>query len=145
MRIGLAAAMMAALLGAGAAAAAPTDSELFCHDLKRLIEAAEYDGGFEQMYSARPAPPRLGFARGCRPGARTWFCHQSLAPDSLSHDALAAGVAACLPEAKRQHDGLYRETLFTLPRARIRIEERGGPGAHVGRIVTLVVEATAAR
>lgn len=63
----------------------------------------------------------------------------------MSRDALADRTAQCLPQAVRSTSDYGHDSVFTLPHARIRISERGGPKAKVGRIVTLVVESTPAR
>jgi hypothetical protein len=140
---------IAALLApaAGLAQDGPVRQD-FCHGLQRVLEAARSDGGFESLERARAAPPHLGFRHGCRAtgGAKRqyWLCTQNLAPAEMSGDALAERVAACRPEAVRSRGDYGREAIFTLPHAQIRIDERGGPRAKVGRIVTLVVEATSA-
>lgn len=146
----LALVLAAALVGSSAAAgsAPPTPDSLFCHGLKRVLDVAREDGDFTYLERSRAAPPRLGFRDGCRAtgdaSKRYWACTQSFAPETMSRDALAARVAACLPEAVRSAPTLARDALFTLPFARIHIVEYGGPGAHVGRIVQLVVEAVEA-
>jgi hypothetical protein len=136
----------AALLAAGAGQAQPVSQD-FCHGLKRIVDAARDEGGFLFLERARAAPPHFGFRHGCRAtGDRKrqyWLCTQNLAPAEMSRDALAARVAACLPQAARSTEGYGDTAVFTLPHARIRISERGGPRAKVGRIVQLVVEATA--
>jgi hypothetical protein len=142
----LAAGMAAMMLWAGPAAARPTDLELFCHDLGRVVDAAGEEGGFDHLQRSRAAPPTLGFERGCQGhgGAEggSWFCHQSLAPADLSRDSLEHKTAACLTEAVREPGRWPSLSVsFALPNARITIEESGGPGAHVGRIVTFIVEA----
>ena len=133
-------AIAAAILVPASADAAPRDH--FCADLKRIVGTAERGGGFLTLQRSRAAPPRLGF-RHCFAAAglrASWYCHQSMAPDPLSLESLARRTAACLPEARRQpsSDG---EAVFTLPYARIRVTEDGGPRAHVGRIVGFRVEA----
>ena len=138
----------AAMLAPGAAGAQiPSRKEIFCAELKRVVEVAELDGDFTYLERSRAAPPRLGFRHGCRSTGdqkkQYWLCGQSFAPEEMSRDALAARVADCLPEAGRGQGSLARDALFTLPYARIHISELGGPGAHVGRIVELVVEAVA--
>ncbi len=134
-----------ALLGPVAAQAQPVRQD-FCHGLERVIEAARDEGGFLGLERARAAPPHLDFRHGCRATGdekrQFWLCNQNLAPAEMSRDALAARVAACLPQAVRSQGAYGRETIFDLPGAQIRISERGGPRAKVGRIVTLVVEAT---
>lgn len=138
-------AIAAAALTAPAAVRAQQVSQDFCHGLKRVVEAAGWKDGFQWLERARAAPPHLGFRHGCRATGderrQYWHCGQNLAPAEMSRDALAERVAACLPEAVRVKDGFTRNALFTLPRARIRISEAGGPRAKVGRIVELVVEA----
>jgi hypothetical protein len=133
------------LLAATSASAQPTREEIFCAELKRVVEVAELGGDFASLERSRAAPPTLGFAHGCRATGderkQYWHCGQSFAPESLGRDALAGRIAACLPQAVRGKPGLAREASFTLPHARIHISELGGPGAHVGRIVGLVVEA----
>lgn len=141
----LTAAIAAAALMAPAAAQAQQVSQDFCHGLKRVVAAARWKDGFQWLERARAAPPHLGFRHGCRATGderrQYWHCGQNLAPAEMSRDALAERVAACLPEAVRGRDGLARNIVFTLPHARIRISEAGGPRAKVGRIVELVVEA----
>jgi hypothetical protein len=139
------AAIAAAALAAPAAGQAQLVSQDFCHGLKRVVAAAEDEGGFLWLERARAAPPHLGFRHGCRATGdakrQYWLCNQHLAPAEMSLDALAGRVADCLPEAVRGRESLAREAVFTLPRARIYVSERGGPGAKVGRIVGLMVEA----
>lgn len=136
----------AALLAAGGAQAQPpSKQEIFCAELKRVVEVAELGGDFASLERSRAAPPRLGFAGGCQATGdeekQYWLCDQSFAPEALGRDALAARIADCLPDAVLGPGSLARDALFTLPYARIHISELGGPGAHVGRIVELVVEA----
>lgn len=139
----------AAMLTPGAAAAEmPSRQDIFCAELRRVVEVAALGGDFTYLEGSRAAPPRLGFAHGCRATGddrkRYWMCGQSFAPEEMSRDALAARIAQCLPEAVRGPPGLARDAVFTLPFARIHISELGGPRAHVGRIVELVVEAVPA-
>jgi hypothetical protein len=137
----------AALLGPPAAQAQLVKQD-FCGGLERVIEAARHEGGFRHLEQSRAAPPHLDFRHGCRATGdskrRYWLCHQNLAPAQMSRDALAGRVAACLPQAVRSTGDYGREAIFDLPHAQIRVSERGGPRAKVGRIVTLVVEATPA-
>jgi len=148
-RLGATATAMAALVGAAAAEAQerarPTQAELFCHDLKRLVREAP---DFEGMWNARPAPPWLGFRPGsCRywKGSETsppaYWCHQQLAPAHQSLKNLADMTAACLPGATRLATEWPREASFETAELRIHITESGGPGAKVGRIVGYRVEA----
>jgi hypothetical protein len=135
----------AAMLAPGAAGAqVPSPQRIFCADLKRVVEVAALGGDFASLERSRAAPPRLGFGHCQATGDETkqyWVCGQNFAPEEMSRDHLAARVAACLPDAVRGPGSLARDALFTLPAARIHISELGGPGAHVGRIVELVVEA----
>ena len=140
----MAALILALLLAAAPAAAQPDPAATFCRDLRRVIEAAEQEGGFAALEVARPTPPRLGFDHGCQATGderqRYWVCSQNFAPESMGVEAMAARVAGCLPDAVRGGRTMYREASFTLPHAEIRLYEHGGPGAHVGRMVELVVE-----
>ncbi len=131
----------AAILASGPAQAElPSKQRIFCAQLLRVTEVAKLDGDFTYLERSRAAPPRFGFRNCFAAAARpAWHCHQSLAPDPLSLDALAASTAACLPEAARTLASGH-EAIFTLPYARIRITEYGGPRAHVGRIVSYRVE-----
>jgi hypothetical protein len=141
--------LAAALLMPMTAAAQFGPAQDFCHGLNRVVEAAGQEGGFAWLERARAAPPHLGFRHGCRATGderrQYWLCTQNLAPEAMSRDALAARTAECLPEAARGRNGSTRDAVFTLPHARIRISELGGPKAKVGRIVTLMVEAVPAR
>lgn len=146
MKASRAAIVAAALLVPGAAQAEPPSKpQIFCAELKRVVEVAELGGDFTYLERSRAAPPRLGFAQGCQATGdakkQYWVCGQSFAPETLSRDALAERIAACLPEAVRGRSGLAPDAVFTLPYARIHVSEIGGPGAHVGRIVELMVEA----
>jgi hypothetical protein len=138
----------AAILAGPAGAQPPSRQQIFCAELRRVVQVAELGGDFTYLERSRAAPPRLGFRHGCRATGdekrRYWMCSQNLSPDEMSRDALAARVAECLPEAVRSTGDFARETLFTLSYAQIRISEFGGPRAKVGRIVQLVVEATPA-
>jgi hypothetical protein len=118
----------------------------FCSALNRVVQVAQMDGDFAHFERSRAAPPHFGFRHGCRATSASgrlpaaWRCNQTLAPEELGLAALSARTAACLPSAERV-EGRYGEAVFTLPRARIVIEERGGPRAKVGRIVTFRIEA----
>jgi hypothetical protein len=144
--IGRAVAAAALLTSAAGQAQGGLVSQDFCHGLERVIEAAQYEGGFDLLERARAAPPHLGFRGGCRATGderrEYWSCGQNLAPVEKRLAALAERVQACLPEAVRAPPGLARDAVFTVPHARIRISERGGPRAHVGRIVSFTVERT---
>lgn len=136
----------AALLAPGMAQAQPpSKQQIFCAELRRVVGVAELGGDFAYLERSRAAPPRFGFVHGCQATGdekkQYWICSQSLAPEELSRDALAARIAECLPEAVRGRNGITSDAVFTLPGARIHITELGGPGAKVGRIVQLVVEA----
>jgi hypothetical protein len=140
MKAMMVAAAAAAVIAQAPASAAPRDR--FCIDLDRVLRTAELGGDFVGMQRQRSAPPRLGFGH-CFPAAGrlpSWYCHQTMAPDGLGLDRLAASTAACRPEAKREPSS-GDEAVFTLPYARIRIREDGGPRAHVGRIASYRVEA----
>jgi hypothetical protein len=140
----------AALLAPGSAGAEPPSAQrIFCAELRRIVDVAELGGDFTYLERSRAAPPRLGFANRCQATGdekkQYWLCGQSFAPESMSFDALAERIAACLPEAVRGKPSLARDAVFTLPYARIHVSEIGGPGAHVGRIVELSVEAVRAK
>ncbi|HEX8308512.1 MAG TPA: hypothetical protein VF645_08850 [Allosphingosinicella sp.] len=142
-------AIAAAALPLPAGARGQAVSQDFCSGLQRVIEAARDEGGFLFLERAHAAPPHLDFRHGCRATGdekrQYWLCTQNLAPARMSRDALAGRVAACLPQAVRSEGDYGHADVFDLPHAQVRIDEHGGPGAKVGRIVTLVVEATPAR
>lgn len=137
----------AALLAPAAGQAQPSTQQIFCAQLNRTVQVAQMDGDFTYLERSRAAPPDFGFRHGCRAQAATerspsaWWCHQSLAPAELGLDSFAGRVAACLPSAVRTRGPYRDEAIFTLPRARVVIQQSGGPRAHVGRIVTFRVEA----
>lgn len=141
-----------ALMAAGTAQAQrPSAQRIFCAELNRVVQVAQMDGDFTYLELSRAAPPTFGFSHGCRAQVATarspaaWWCHQSLAPDELSLASLSERIAECLPNAVRSQGRLYdRQAIFTLPRARIVIDESGGPRAHVGLIATFRVEAVRA-
>lgn len=145
MRDWIIAAMAMAAGAAQAQPPAPPDA-VFCAQLRRIVAAADDEEPFLALEMARPAPPRLGFRQGCgRAGdARRhyWACSQTLAPDWLAAARLAERTRRCLPAARALPVEFQREFRFALPGAEIRISEHGGPRAHVGRVVSFVVEAT---
>ncbi|HEX8622821.1 MAG TPA: hypothetical protein VF718_12715 [Allosphingosinicella sp.] len=146
-RFGGAIALLALLAPAAGRGQAGPVSQDFCQALNRVVQVAQTDGDFAHLERSRAAPPHFGFRHGCRAFAATerspaaWWCHQSLAPPELGLDSLAHRTAACLPSAVRTNGRYGDEAIFTLPRARITIEESGGPRAHVGLIATFRVEA----
>ena len=125
----------------------PNEQDLFCADLQRVLEDAGGDQPFHLLENGRAAPPTLGFADGCRRSGDArqyfWLCSQNLAPDWLSLPSLMERVHACLPDAPPPAFN-RRFARYELPNAVIRINEAGGPRAHVGRIVTFIVEAPSA-
>ena len=138
----------AALMMTGTAQAQPpSPQQIFCAELNRVVQVAQMDGDFTYLERSRAASPDFGFRHGCRAQGATaaspaaWWCHQNLAPEELSLASLAARTEACLPSAARSRGRYGDEAIFTLPRARIVIEESGGPRAHVGLIATFRVEA----
>ena len=143
-RISWALSAAAAAIG-GPASAQPPGADIFCAQLVRLVRAAAEDEPFASIERSRAARPRFGFAEDCRAEGtgrhRSWLCSQSMAPDTLSIQSLAARTRACLPEAEQVIFATWRETLFMLPHAIIHITEMDGPGADGGRIVSYAVEA----
>ena len=141
----LAFAAAAILMPGTARAEPPSRQQIFCAELRRVVEVAELGGDFTYLERSRAAPPRLGFRDGCQATGdekrHYWHCSQSFAPEEMGRDVLAARIAECLPKAVRSGAGLTRDAVFTLPSARIHVSEIGGPRAHVGRIVELTVEA----
>lgn len=138
----------AALAATGAAQAQlPSPAQIFCSQLNRVVQVAQMDGDFTYLERSRAAPPQFGFRHGCRAHGASerspaaWWCHQSLAPPELGLASLSARTAECLPSAVRSRGRYGDEAIFTLPRARIVIQQSGGPRAHVGLIATFQVEA----
>jgi hypothetical protein len=130
---------VASFLGASALSAQsvpPNRDPAFCADLNRAIRAAERG----RVATLERRPPSFGFTQACAAQGGGWFCHQALAPPSLSFENLTAQVSACLPNASRALASGYREAVFTAGGVRMRIAESGARGAHVGRIVTFSIE-----
>lgn len=137
----------AAAIACTPVSAQPNDDDQFCYDLQRIVAAADEEVPFYSLEHSAAAPPTLGFSHHCRANGagrqRAWMCGRSLAPESLSLPSLSARTAACLAQAQHIVYATWRETEFRLPNAIIRISESGGPGAHVGRIVSYSVDAIA--
>jgi hypothetical protein len=121
-----------------AAQAASAEDEHFCTELARTVEAIAL-GDLTSLQSGT-SPPEFGFRYGCVAQGLSWLCHQSLAPPSLSLQLLAGRVASCRPDLSRTEQNRDRLVLFEGPGLRIRILEAGARGAHVGRIVTLLLD-----
>ena len=132
----------ASLLAASALSAQPVPpvrDAAFCADLSRTVSAVER-GRVTALEASRAASPRFGFTQPCAAQGAGWFCHQALAPPSLSFRNLVEQVSACSPEATRTLASGHSEAIFLIGGVRLRIAESGAPGAHVGRIVTLAIE-----
>ena len=140
---GLVAVLAGVAMTSGAAAQVPSAQALFCHDLNRIIDAAaETPDPFYSLERSAAMPPGLGFNHCFRAGdARRayWHCNQSLAPDHLSAERLAERTRACLPEATVLPVEMRRQARFRVRDLEIIISESGGPGAHVGRVVSYMV------
>ena len=130
---------MSMALAATSAQAIPSARAIFCAELERTIEAIEL-GDTTALQRSRALPPSFGFRNGCGAQGGGWFCQQSLAPDQLSLKGLAAAVSHCRPALLRVPQRWPDAALFEGSGLRIRIQESGGPRAHVGRIVTFSVE-----
>jgi len=132
-------ALLLAAASAAPAQAVPDAMAIFCAQLDRTIEAVEL-GDTTALERSRARPPDFGFRYGCNAQGGGWFCHQSLAPPGLSLGGLAAGVRHCRPDFAQIAPALPDHVLFTGRNVRIRIMESGAPRAHVGRIVTFMLE-----
>lgn len=135
---GVAALVGAALVGAvvPAIAIAPTAPDDFCGELDRASSAVRA-GRVDQLPKATSHGFGFNFCGVQGPG---YFCQQALAPPSLSLDLLSASIVACRPSLVRTTPKSRELATFEGDGVRIRITESGARGAHVGRIVSLVIE-----
>jgi len=107
----------AILASASARAEPPSRQQIFCAELRRVVEVAELGGDFTYLERSRAAPPSLGFRNGCQATGdekrHYWHCGQSLAPEEMSRDALAARIAECL-RRRCAPQAAWRETPSSL-------------------------------
>lgn len=119
--------------------AMPGGTAGFCAELERTI-AAVVLGETATLERNSARPPGFGFRYGCSVQGSGWFCHQSLAPPTLSLSGLAEDVSHCRPALVRAGSSTPDHTLFEGAGVRILIMESGAPRAHVGRIITFSIE-----
>lgn len=129
----------AALLAAPAQAHVPPPDR-FCIHLKGLAAAAEETPAFASL-GGQSLDALLGSYCVVPPTAVTMLCVRSLLPPEISAESLVARMEQCLPGFRITPDTGFRETRVEHGRLRIDIAENGGPGAHVGRTVTLYISA----
>ena len=135
------------ILIAAALLAAPAQAEIpppdrFCTHLKRLAAAAEETPAFASL-GGQSLDALLGSYCVVPPTAVTILCVRSLLPPEISAGTLVARTKQCLPGLRVTPDTGFREIRVEHGRLRIEIAESGGPGAHVGRTVTLYISAVA--
>jgi hypothetical protein len=124
--------LLAALLHAAAPPeAAPADP--FCADLRSLAAAAEESPAFGSLAGS--------YCMVSRPAGIAFLCTRSLAPPELATGPLVERMKQCLPGAVvTKGEYPMDSTRVVHGRLRMEISEHGGPGAHVGRIVTVYIE-----
>ncbi len=123
------------LLGLALVVAPVVQDDPICADLQRLSAAVAEPGAYATLRATAFVPRLL---LGCQRGAEGYFCHQSLLPRAITHETMAARIAACLPgatvEPGKVWPGLRRSTV-TGGGLVFRLEESGSERAHVGRIL----------
>jgi hypothetical protein len=132
--------LAALLLAAAPPKAAPADR--FCADLRSLAAAAEENPAFGSLAGASLHSLLGSYCMVSTPAGIAFLCTRSLAPPELATDTLVERMKLCLPGAVVTK-GEYPMDSTRVEHGRIRMEisESGGPGAHVGRIVTVSIEA----
>lgn len=132
--------LIAAVLLAAPAQAHIPPPDRFCTHLHRLAAAAEETPAFASL-GGQSLDALLGSYCIVPPTAVTILCTRSLLPPEISAGSVIARMAQCLPGLRITPESGFRETRVEHGRLRIEISESGGPGAHVGRIVTLYISA----
>jgi hypothetical protein len=133
--------LAAALLSLPNAAQAKGD-DAFCQDVRRLARAAEETPPFRSLV-AENFRPRL-LAHGCSHNMRGGYtCLQTLAPRGLTRESVAERIRACLPGATltTRRDYLHHELIVSRGRFTASVSEHGAERAHVGRIISLYIDA----
>jgi len=126
------------LLGLALLGAPVVQDDPICADLQRLSAAVAEPGGYEALRKSDFVPRLLS----CQRGGEGYFCHRSLLPAEITHETMAARIAACLPGATiapgAKWPGLKR-TLVTGGGLVFDLEESGSDRAHVGRILHIEI------
>lgn len=125
------------LLGLALLGASFVQDDPICADVGRLSAAIAEPGGYEALRKSDFVPHLL---MSCHRGAEGYFCHRTLLPAEITHEAMAARIAACLPGATiapgAKWPGLKR-TVVTGGGLVFDLEESGSERAHVGRILQI--------
>jgi hypothetical protein len=116
--------------------------DVFCQDVQRLARTAGEAPPFHSLV-AENFRPRL-LEHGCSHNMRGGYtCSQTLAPRGLTRESVAGRIRACLPGATlaTRRDYLHHELIVSRGRFTATVAEHGAERAHVGRIVTLYIDA----
>ncbi len=137
------------MLGATAAQAPPANPA-FCDDLRRMVAAAAEAKPFASLPSD-PDAEWLGGLASCHrvtQGGDSFYCRVRTRGVPDGRPGLAARVQACLPRAAREMDDPDSRNHHERRLTRLRtgevvvdVEERGGPGVHIGWYYTIDVHA----
>ena len=134
--------LLAAALLTLPSAAQARDDDVFCQDVRRLARAAKEAPPFHSLV-AENFRPRL-LAHGCSHNMRGGYtCSQTFAPRGLTRESVAGRIRACLPGATLtvRRDYLHHELIVSRGRFTASVAEHGAERAHVGRIITLYIDA----
>ncbi len=128
-----------------AAALLAAQHDMFCDDVRKLVESAKEPVPFATLRAQGFAPH---FELPCQPNGRGYRCHRSLLPPALNHQSLAARISGCLSEAKISVEKPDRwslpVTVVSGEGLRFELEETGSDIAHVGRILSMTIAAAPA-
>ncbi|WP_066793873.1 hypothetical protein [Sphingomonas soli] len=115
-----------------------------CADLQRLSAATADPTAYAELYRSDFAPRLLN---GCF-RSDGYFCGQSMLPPDVTHETMAARIAACLPGAEispgEEWPGL-RRTNVTGGGLRFELAESGSERAQVGRTLKIRIRPAASR
>jgi len=125
-----------------AAALLAAQHDMFCDDIRKFVDGAKEAVPFESLRALGFAPH---FELPCRPNGRGYRCHRSLLPPALNHQSMAARISGCLKDAKisveKPNAWSIPTTVVTGEGLRFELEEIGNDIAHVGRILSMTIQA----
>lgn len=111
----------------------------FCGDIAKLVEGGREPIPFQTLRDAEFKPQLLLW--GCFPGGVGYFCQQNISAE-VTRDAVAARIAACLPDAKIAVENRGKgvsETVLTASGLQFSLEESPSERSKAERVLRIQI------